>query len=373
MRVVQIVPIVRVGSGVEAVAHHLEAEWRRLGIDTQRFTLRDAGGAWLPEPGQGIAGRLQLAVRVVWFSAVGSVLARRRWKSRDDATIVICHNDVLFGDVYVNHGILYAAMKARGHSVARMARNPLHLFTWARDALRYAGRRHSVVVNLTQAEDKLLRHTYPRVAPRTVVIGNGVDIDRYQPFKGDRDELRRSLGLPVDARFGVFVGHEYGRKGLPQSVEALLDLPDDVHLIVVGGTEDMIADATRHVVALGLAGRVHFVGRQSDPRPWMRAADVFVFPSLYESYGLVVLEALAMGLPVVATATGAVPELVTDGVTGRIVTPTPDSIAEGISAILSDDPVAMGASARRTAEEHSWAAVARRYLQLFETILEERG
>ncbi len=373
MRVVQIVPVVRVGSGVEAVAHHLETEWRNLGIDTQQFTLRDAGGSWLPEPGQGLLGRLQLALRVIWFSAAGSIIARRRWKTPAADTVVICHNDVLFGDVYVNHGILYAAMRARGHSLTRMARNPLHLFTWARDAIRYAGTRHRVIVNLTRAEDEQLRRTYPRVTPRTVVIGNGVDIEHYRPFSGDREALRRELGLPVDARLGVFVGHEYARKGLPQSMEALGHLPADVHLVVVGGTDDMIARASRSAATLGLSGRVHFAGRQGDVRPWLHAADFLVFPSRYEAYSLVVLEAMATGLPVVVTPVGAVPELVLDGVNGAVVDLNAGSVAEGIARLLAGDPTELSLAARRTAEEHSWEAVARRYARLFETILAERG
>lgn len=372
MRIVQVVPVVQVGSGVEAVAHHLEQEWQALGITTEQFTLKEAGGSWLPEPGPGVRGKLTLVARVVWFSTVGSLIAHQRWHRRPDDTIVICHNDVLFGDVYVNHGILRVAMQARGHSLLRMLRNPLHVFTWLRDAIRYASRGHRTIVNLTRAEDELLAKTYPRIAPPTVVIGNGVDITRYQPFTGSKRKLRTELGLPVDAKLGVFVGHEYARKGLPQAIEALQRLPDEVHLVVVGGTSDMIADTTNHIDVLGLSGRVHFTGRQNDPRPWMRASDWLVFPSLYESYGLVVLEALAMGLPVIATATGAVPDVVVDGSNGQIVSATPESIAKGTEAVLAADPVVLSRAARRTAEQHSWAEVAQQYLRLFEKILDAR-
>lgn len=372
MRIVQVVPEVTVGSGVEAVAHHLEREWQRMGVPTERFTLPEARGAWLPLPGPGIRGRLQLASRVVWFSTVGTILARRRWGRRPADTIVICHNDVLFGDVYVNHGILPVAMDARGHKALRMVRNPLHLFTWARDAIRFASPIHRVVVNLTEQEATLLSQTYPRVRPRRVVIGNGVDVDRYQPPTRPRAEIRAELGLPAEATYGVFVGHEYSRKGLPQSVEALLRLPADVQLIVVGGTSDLIEGARRHVDQLGLTARVHFVGRQGDVRPWLQAADFLVFPSKYEAYSLVVLEAMATGLPVVSTPVGAAPEVVVDGVNGEIVDDTSDSVAAGITRLLGADLPAMRAAARMTAEGRSWARVARQYLDLFEKLLAER-
>ena len=156
MRIVQLVPEIRPGSGVEAVAYHLEHEWQRLGVETDRFTLADAGGAWLPSVGGGLRGKLTLAARVLWFSTVGTVLARRRLARQPPGTVSVCHNDAVAGDVYVNHGIVLAAMKARGHRGLRMLRNPLHLFTWLRDTARYTSRAHRVVVNLTAQELSLI-------------------------------------------------------------------------------------------------------------------------------------------------------------------------------------------------------------------------
>ena len=134
--VVQIAPEIGPGSGVAAVAHHLEAELALLHVPTTRVTLVDAYGSWLPEPGPGVTGKAALAARVAWFSTVGTVVARRILRGLPDA-VAICHNDALAGAVYVNHGIVLAAMRARGHATLRMARNPLHLFTLARDTVRF--------------------------------------------------------------------------------------------------------------------------------------------------------------------------------------------------------------------------------------------
>src|SRR5512133_3338950 len=111
--IVQICPEIGPGSGVAGVAYNLEREWQRLGVQTERFTLTEARGGWLPQPGPGIRGRLVLLARVVWFSTVGTLLARRYLRSRPGA-LSICHNDALAGDVYVNHGVVQAAMRARG-------------------------------------------------------------------------------------------------------------------------------------------------------------------------------------------------------------------------------------------------------------------
>ncbi len=373
MKIVQVVPEVRTGRGVEAVAFHLEREWQRLGIETQRFTLHEAAGGWLPQAGSGIRGHLVLAGRVIWFSTVGTVLARRMMGKADSDTVVICHNDVLAGDVYVNHGIVAEAMLSRGHRAARMVRNPLHLFTLARDAFRYASDIHRVVVNLTEAEARALRRTYPRVRARTVVIGNGIDLARYAPDQASRAKTRSQLGLRDDDVVALFVGHEYERKGLPLIFEALPLLPDHLHLVIVGGTEDMVDRGRLQAKASGLSGRVHYVGAQADPRPFFHASDVFVFPSAYEAYPLVVLEALASGLPVVATPVGSIPELIVEGENGFIVDRTATSVKEGIVRYLSRPAGELSEAARASAQSHDWGSVAREYLTMFDTILSARS
>ena len=135
-----------------------------------------------------------------------------------------------------------------------------------------------------------------------------------------------------------------------------------MHLVVVGGDLEMIrAELTRGPVS-ALASRAHFIGAQPDPRPWLHAADVLAMPSAYESYGLVVLEALACGVPVVATATGCVPDVVVDGVNGTIVVGTPGDIAAGLQRALACLPPPRGGRHAPRPFEHSWDEVARRYL-----------
>lgn len=372
MKIVQVVPEVKTGSGVEAVAYHLEREWQAAGIDTARFTLVDAAGGWLPKPGPGLRGKLAIIARVVWFSTVGSVAAKRRWEQPAADTVVICHNDALVGDVYVNHGIVAVAMRARGHGLLRMVRNPLHLFTYARDAVRFAGSTHRCVVNLTSREDADLRRTYRAFRPSTAVIGNGVDLERYTPSPEGRRMVRDELGIADHDVAGLFVGHEFGRKGLPAAIQAMTQLPDTFHLMVVGGTQDLIDRASERVSERGLTGRVHFVGAHSDPRPWFNAADVLVFPSIYESYGLVVTEALASGLPVVATPTGCVQDVVEEGVNGFVTTGEPQDVARALAAFLRADRQSLRMAARASAERLGWRNVAEQYVELFQRVLKER-
>lgn len=364
MRILQVVPAVAPGSGVEAVAYHLEREWTRLGHDCERIVAGAFGGS------RGVLGRIRAELRVIGFSFRGTQQARRRLRVAPPIDVTICHNDALVGDVYVNHGILLEAMRSRGHPWLRMVRNPGHLFVWLRDVFRFALPVHRVVVSLTATEDAVLRRTYPRVTAEGRVIGNGVDTDRFRPDPLVRRGARSRLGYAEDHRVALFVGHEFARKGLPLALEGLAECPG-WHLLVVGGTSDMIAEARSSEAGRAVADRVTYMGR-ADPLEFYRAADALVLPSAYEAYPLVVLEALACGVPVIATPVGSVPDLIRDGVNGFVIERDPQSLALALDDLAGLDPAALAAAARATAESQSWPRVAQQYLDLFAELSDRR-
>ena len=366
--IVQIAPSIDRGSGVAGVAANLEQEWQRLGISTERFTMTEARGDWIPSPRGGLAAKVAHLADVAWFSTVGTVLARRALHGRD-GVVTICHNDALVGDVYVNHGIVHAAMEARGGRWWRTLRNPVHVFTGLRDAYRYGSRTHRAVVNLVRSDERDLERFYPRVRPPSTIIGNGVDTERFSPPTAqERAGARSALGLEDGDLAILFIGHEYGRKGLHVLLESVLEGPGHWHLVVVGGSPDMVQRLRASQAGRSLGVRLHTVGSQTDPRPHLRAADVLAFPSDYESYGLVILEALASGVPVVATATGCVPEVIVPGSNGFIVEPEVASLQSGLAGVDEGDRKAMTRAARATALEHTWESVALQYLQLFDRV-----
>jgi UDP-glucose:(heptosyl)LPS alpha-1,3-glucosyltransferase len=305
----------------------------------------------------------------MWFSLVGGWLLRRLKQRQADA-ITICHNDALGGDVYVNHGVLKAAMKARGNYAKRILRNPLHLFVLARDAVRYRGSMHKVVVALTEDEKITLLRTYPRLQSKVVVIPNGVDIDRFSATfdTGARVRTRSELGLGPADHAVLFVGHEFERKGLLELMTAIVDCPADVVVVVVGGSPDMLVAARRESEELGIADRVRFVGQVADPRPYFAASDVFCLPSAYEANALVILEALAMGLPVVATRVGFASDIIVDGVNGMLVERTAADVCRGLMSIVGHAEQSWPERARATALEHSWSKVALDYVDLAATL-----
>jgi glycosyltransferase involved in cell wall biosynthesis len=375
-RIVQIVPFIGPGTGVAGVAHALERELRSLGATVERFTFHSAQRRPpMRSPKSRILRRIRGGWRMVWFSTVGTMRARRFLADRPDA-ITITHNNVLIGDVYVNHGILLASMRARGRSFWGIYRNPFHDFIYLRDRIRYRGRTHRAVVCLSESEAADLRATYGPIRPRVEVIPNGVDLDRFRPPTADeRLAARTELKLGTEERVAVFVGHEFSRKGLSFAIGGLPHAPS-VLLLVLGGNDDIIAQAHAEAKELGVGDRVLFLGPRRSLVPLLHAADFFVLPSAYEANALVVLEALAAGLPVIATPVGFAPEVVVDGVNGFLVERDGRAVGERMQqlATIEDEAFAeWGRRARESVERYGWRGIAERYLELAEDLVAERA
>jgi len=171
------------------------------------------------------------------------------------------------------------------------------------------------------------------------VIGNGIDLERFQPVP--RDAARRRFGLPEHARVLVSVGALVERKGFHRVIECLPDLlssEPNLHYLIVGGANpegDMLPALRAQVAAAGLQERVHFLGAlPPEELKWpLSAADVFVLATRNEGWANVFLEAMACGLPVVATDVGGNREVVCRPELGLIV-PFGDQAA--LSAALRD-------------------------------------
>jgi glycosyltransferase involved in cell wall biosynthesis len=202
---------------------------------------------------------------------------------------------------------------------------------------------------------------------RIRVILNGVDLEEFSPGFGERSQFE----LSDDKVLALFVGDiRNPRKNLDTILYALAQVPE-LHLVVVGAVKG--SPYPQLTKKLGLDQRVHFLGYRLNVFEIMKAADFFVFPSRYEPFGMVVLEAMATGMPVIIAATTGAAEIVTPEC-GIVLTDAEDvqALAEALARLSSDRLLRnqMGQAARAVAEQHSWTSKARNYINLFKEVIQ---
>ena len=215
------------------------------------------------------------------------------------------------------------------------------------------------------------------VPEKTVVIANGIDASGFQPGR-NRNEVRAELGY-VDSDFVVgTIGRLHEQKGHEYLVSAMARLAATGHRVCafVVGYGPLEARLQRRIGELGLAERVRLLGYRTDVERLLAAMDLFVLPSLWEGMPNALLEAMAMGLPVVATRVDGNVDLVVDGKTGMLVpTEDVDSLAQAIGQLADDRELArsMGRCGRERVErEFSLARSTDAYLDLYEGLLAEK-
>ena len=164
-----------------------------------------------------------------------------------------------------------------------------------------------------------------------------INTDRFRPDSAVRRDVRQALGVN-DEFVVVAIAYLIKDKGIDVAVRAIAALPERVMLWVVGGGPEL-GNLQTLARSLGLERRLRFLGPRAQVEPFLQGADCFVCPSLWaEAAGLVNLEAMACGLPVVASRTGGIPELVRDEETGLLFTPGDDrELADRLSLLLNDD------------------------------------
>ncbi|MCI0673815.1 MAG: glycosyltransferase family 4 protein [Myxococcaceae bacterium] len=225
------------------------------------------------------------------------------------------------------------------------------------------GRAQFTVAVSSKVRQELLEAGIP--AQRVGLIPNGVDLQEFHPGPGDRAALGFAGADPV----ALFVGGiRTAHKNLDTLLHALVRCRA-LRLAVVGRVEGSPFPAMAR--RLGLEGRVAFLGFRRDVAALMRAADLFVCPSRYETFALVVLEAMASGLPVITTRTVGAADLVSPA--NGVVLPDPNdasALAQVLARLAASAPlrIQMGLEARRVAESLGWARMASAYLALYEEL-----
>ena len=281
-------------------------------------------------------------------------------------------SNLAFGDLLYSH--FCHGMYLKHHWSRSGAKGLRGWFRWLDHQLHawmenftYPRARQIVVPSRGLARE--LKTEFPYIEDRLTVLPNPISLQRLQmPADFDRQAFRQNLGIEDRDLVGLFVAlGQFERKGLPLLLQAL-GTPEmqQVKLIVVGGEPDLIARYADETTRNQLGNRVKFVGMQSDVRPYLWSSDVFVFPSLYETFSLVTYEAAASGLPIVVSQLYGVEDLLVDGNNGFLIQTSVAGVREGLERVLGlspDDRRAMGQRARLAAsgcsEEHfvdAWRA-----------------
>jgi len=195
--------------------------------------------------------------------------------------------------------------------------------------------------------------TAQEVWPEAATCTYFINTTRFQPDPEMRSQFRAELGFKDPNTFlMLFVGKLIDWKGVDVAIKALSQLPANAELVVVGEGE-AVEGLEQLSVKLGVAERTHFLGGRRNVEPFMQSADCFLCPSIWEeAVGLVNLEAMACGLPVIASRIGGIPEFIDHGRTGLLFEPGDhEGLARQLKYLMDspDVPKTLGKAAREEA------------------------
>ncbi|MEM2459536.1 MAG: glycosyltransferase family 4 protein, partial [Candidatus Bathyarchaeia archaeon] len=255
----------------------------------------------------------------------------------------------------------------------------VRLFTWFLKQFEYdlLKRSDRIIAVSEYTKGEILRN-YDLPAWKIKVIFNGVDLEKFKPAN-DKVAIKRRLGFKEDELLILYVGRLYSRKGLPtliSSIPYVVRKIRNVRFLISGkGLRDEEQRLKGYVKKFKVESNVCFLGYYPDemlPRLY-QAADIFVFPSIYENMPFAVLEALASGLPVITTKVGGIPEIIDDGENGFLIEPfNARKLAERLLYLVENPTVAyeMGAAGRKTVEERfNWNKIIKQITAVYREVL----
>ncbi|MFH1563254.1 MAG: glycosyltransferase family 4 protein [Nitrospirota bacterium] len=290
----------------------------------------------------------------------------------DVYTTQSCHKAAVKKARKLNRGILNFLKNTR--------LNPLNLFVLANEKFIFkpgnlGNYRKLIAVSFITKKEIMNEYNVPD--EDFVIIPHGVNLVEFnikdkQVF---RNNIRRKHGLSDDEITILFVAHEFKRKGLKYLIEALpLVTNDKVKILVVGsGNERNFVELAKR---LEIKERVIFAGHSPKVEKYFACADIFCFPTLDEPFGLVIIEALACGLPTITSKIAGAAELMQDGKDGLLLDdPTsPEEIATKINLLVNNKELRekMSKEAQNTASKYSWQEIAKRTLEVYKEIVKSK-
>jgi UDP-glucose:(heptosyl)LPS alpha-1,3-glucosyltransferase len=367
--------------GSESVAFQLHRAWLSQGVDARVVTseateseAREGVAFVMPRLMGWLTRSLSPHLSTLFAAPLFTVAATiRAWRSRRSG-IVLSHGDSLTGDVCIVHALNSASLaEKRRAGYYGWLLNPINLWLALRDRWMLGGRRYRRIVAISDRVGRQLKEFYDVPDDRIVMIPNGIDLSRFHPENVKaRSNVRQSLGIAADSPLVLFVGSQYRLKGLEFAIRALAEMQTRAILLVVGA--DNAGPYHRLAEQMGVAARVIFAGARQDLPVIYPAADAFVLPTLYETFALVCLEAMASGVPVLACPVGGIEDYLRDGENGLNIQRDAGDIARKLDLVLSDPDLhaRLRAQGLSTVRNYTWDAIADQYLNLFAELMREK-
>lgn len=324
-----------------------------------------------------------------WLQVLSNAYYNTKYakKIKDEILIDIVSSngaESLFCDIVTMHSCHKAAIKAMNKVSKEELSYPKYLFyktvRWVIPTNRVVlaiekcvlEKGSKKIIAVSEGVKREILENYDVPEDKIIVIPNGVDIDEFKPDEERKKSVRERYGIKEDEFVLMFSGYEFKRKGLKYIIEALPKVKGNVKLLVVG--EDNPELYKELALKLGFLDNIIFAGFVPDISEYYAASDIFVFPTRYEPFGLVITEAMASGVAVITSRNAGAAELMSDGHDGVLLNDSTnqDEIAERINLLAEDEKLReqIGINARKTAEKYSWDEVAKRTMDVYKEMVE---
>lgn len=299
------------------------------------------------------------------------------WATRKGFDIVHSHENTWHGDVQTVHVLpvkhnLFVGLK--GWSLffrwVKVVTSPRLLTYLCLERMRYAWRKGRAVVVISPSLKTFFTEAYPQALPMVSLITPGIELPSVHTTPNERHDARHSLGLPQGSHCILFVGNDFRKKGLATLLEAMTLMSENCVLAVVGSSRQL-PQFRRAAELAGVQSRVFFLGALVDVAPAYRAADCLAHPTLEDTFAMVVLEAMAWGLPVVVSGVEycGISGLLQDGVTALVLERPQDaaSLAALLTRIVEERELreSLGKQARIFARQFDWCGIAAQQEKLY--------
>ncbi len=232
----------------------------------------------------------------------------------------------------------------------------------------YGAGRLRRVIAVSSGVGRELEEFYHVPASRITVIPNGVDLATFHPVDATvRGALRDRLGLPRDRCIALFVGGDWERKGVRDAISAVAGQRDLLFVVVGAGD---VAAMRAHAERAGAIAQVHFAGPSREPHLWYQAADLLLFPSRYEAFSLVTLEAAGCGLPIIAHAINGTEDLLVHGENGFLSAMGVEALRAHVLQLRDDTALRarMRTAIAATSQRYAWDRIAADHLRVIREV-----